>query len=148
MEDQGWRKKMAMRMNPAVEFETARKAMNMHPAQMRARVTSILFENFDGWVSAKAIAEQIGTTPKFGKRGGEPCEVKHVMAKMTLGIIQHRLYRFTDYRLVIDYDKDRMLLTTKERAKGMETHILGFDHFEGHDPARNIRVDAEGRYVD
>jgi hypothetical protein len=136
------------RMDTQVEFERARHAMNMQPDQMRALVTSILFENFGSWVSAKAIADQIGTTPRFGKRGGEPCQVKHVMAKMTLGIIQHRLYGFTDYRLVIDLNDDRMLLTTKKRAIGMKTRVLGFKNFKDYDPARNIRVDAEGRYID
>jgi hypothetical protein len=136
------------KMGTRVEFELARKAINAHPDQMRALVLSILFENFDRWMSAQEVANIVKITPKFGKRGGEPCKIKHVMAKMTLGILQNRLYRNTDYQLVVDFDHDKILLTTKEKAKGMKTHIFSFEHFAGHDSGRNIKVDIEDRYAD
>jgi hypothetical protein len=136
------------KMNAKSEFELARKAINAHPDQMRALVLSILFENFDKWISAQEVANIVKITPKFGKRGGEACKVKHVMAKMTLGILQNRLYRNTDYRLVVDFDHDKILLTTKSKAKGMKTYVFSFEHFAGHDSGRNIKVDIEYRYAD
>jgi hypothetical protein len=130
------------------EYERCRAAIHCHPDQMRARVLAVLFERVGQKVTAQKIADTIGTTPMFGARGGETCQTKHVMAKMTLGILQNRLYRMTDWRIVVDRKSETILLVSKEEATGMETYVYRFTNFEGHDPARDIRVDAEGRYLD
>jgi hypothetical protein len=77
----------------------------------------------------------------FGARGGEPCGVHHVMAKMTLGYLQNRLYRMTDYRIVVDIKRSASPVTTKEKAAGVKTHVFRFTNFTGHDP----RKDTQGR---
>jgi hypothetical protein len=130
------------------EYERCRAAIHSHPDQMRARVLAVLFERIGQKVTAQKIADAIGTTPMFGARGGEPCQVKHVMAKMTLGILQNRLYRMTDWRIVVDRKNETILLVSKEEAAGMKTYVYRFTNFEGHDPSRDIRVDAESRYLD
>jgi hypothetical protein len=130
------------------EYELCRAAIHSHPDQMRARVLAILFEYLGQKVTAQKIADAIGTTPMFGARGGEPCQIKHVMAKMTLGILQNRVYRMTDWRIVVDRKSETILLVSKEEAAGMKTHVYRFTNFEGHNPARDIRVDAESRYLD
>ena len=48
----------------------------------------MLFQHLGQKVTAQKVADAIGTTPMFGARGGETCQIKHVMAKMTLGILQ------------------------------------------------------------
>ena len=67
---------------------------------------------------------------------------------MTLGFLQNRIYRMTDYRIVIDIRREMILLTTLEKAIGVKTLVFSFDNFAGHNTARNIRVDAESRYLD
>lgn len=129
-------------------YERCRAAIHCHPDQMRARVLSILFEHFDQEVAAQDVAAAIGTTPMFGARGGEPCGVHHVMAKMTLGYLQNRLYRMTDYRIVVDIKRSAIRVTTKEKAAGVKTHVFRFTNFTGHDPRKDIRVDEQSRYLD
>ena len=73
----------------------------------------------------------------FGARGGEPCGVHHVMAKMTLGYLQNRLYRMTDYRIVVDIKRSASPVTTKEKAAGVKTHVFRFTNFTGHDPRKD-----------
>lgn len=137
----------AMTKNREV-FERLRSLIHGHPDQMRACVLSVLTEHLHEDIHAQDIAAIIGTTPMFGKRGGDPCHTHHVMAKMTLGFLQNRIYRMTDYRIVIDIRREMIRLTTLEKAIGAKTHVFSFDNFSGHNSARNIRVDAESRYLD
>jgi hypothetical protein len=129
-------------------YERCRAAIHCRPDQMRARVLSVLFEHFDQEVAAQDVVAAIGTTPMHGARGGEPCEVRHVMAKMTLGYLQYRLYQMTDYRIVVDIKRSAILVTTKEKAAGVKTHVFPFANFTGHDPRKDIRVDEQSRYLD
>jgi hypothetical protein len=129
-------------------YERLRALIHGHPDQMRACVLSVLCEHLGEEIHAQDIADIIETTPMFGKRGGDPCRTHHVMAKMTLGYLQNRIYRMTDYRIVIDIRREMILLTTLEKAIGVKTHVFSFDNFAGHNPARSIRVDAESRYLD
>jgi hypothetical protein len=128
-------------------YERCRAAINCRPDQMRARVLSVLFEHFDQEVAAQDVVSAIGTTPMHGARGGEPCKVRHVMAKMTLGLLQNRLYQMTDYWIVVDIKRRAILVTTKERATGMKTHVFRFTNFAGHDPRKDIKVDEQSRYL-
>ena len=129
-------------------YERCSAAIHCRTDQMRARVLSVLFEHFDQEVAAQDVAAAIGTTPMHGARGGEPCEVRHVMAKMTLGSLQYRLYHMTDYRIVVDIKRSAILVTTKEKAAGVKTHVFRFANFTGLDPRKNIRVDEQSRYLD
>lgn len=129
-------------------YDRLRAAIRCHPDQMRACVLSVLCEHVEEAIHAQDIADAIETTPMFGKRGGDPCHIHHVTAKMTLGYLQNRIYRMTDHRIVVDIRRETILLTTMEKAIGLKTYVYSFDNFTGHDPKRNIRVDAESRYLD
>jgi hypothetical protein len=128
-------------------YERLRALIHGRPDQMRACVLSVLCEHLGEEIHAQDVADIIETTPMFGKRGGDPCRTHHVMAKMTLGILQNRIHRMTDYRIVIDIRREMILLTTLEKAIGV-THVFSFDNFAGHNTAKSIRVDAGSRYLD
>lgn len=88
--------------------------MNTRPDSMRGVVLALMHERKGRWVYAQELAEIIGTTPTLGARGGEKCQAKHVIAKMTAGFLEARAReRNCDFRLVIDPGFERMALVPK-----------------------------------
>jgi hypothetical protein len=119
------------------EYMKTLKDIGVRKNSMRGRVLAVLFERFDEVLHAQFVAEQIKTTPTLGARGGETCTEEHVMANMTLGILQAKLIEPdprgdrsergpSDYRIIVHKSHGTLMLTTAEQAKGMTTDVYKF----------------------
>jgi hypothetical protein len=122
-------------------YRAALVATGNRSYSMRGVLLGVLFEHFDEWLSAKEIAAIIRITPTLGSRSGDPCDEKHVMANMTLGIVQRRIWTRTSYAILVDPNNTIVRLTTKEKAKGVPTRVFDFSNFDKNlaDPQRYLR---------
>jgi hypothetical protein len=96
-------------------YEQTIKKIGTRSESMRGVVLDEMFDHIGIWVDAKHLADKIGITPKLGNRGGVPCTVKHVTARMTAGHVARRLAgNHCDYRLIVKGEFLALVLPDEE----------------------------------